>query len=142
MAAAVVVAMVVEAEKDTNLLIIYKQKDFYIEVHESEIPWLKIFTTTQYKELTDIPKTLRHKLYDITEIIEEQMIKYYQPEKINIASFGNYLPHTHIHVMARFKEDSFFPEPMWGTKQRDADLTLPNADEFYKKLLLALKYSN
>jgi hypothetical protein len=36
--------------------------------------------------------------------------------------------------MARFKEDSYFPEPMWGKKQRDGKLDLPSFDEFYEKI--------
>jgi len=116
-------------------MILYKRDDFYIEVHESEIPWLKIFTTAQYKELTEVPKPLRKKLYEVMEIIEEEMLSYYKPEKINIAAFGNYLPHVHIHVMARFKEDSYFPEPMWGLKQREAKLHYPSNEEFYPKLI-------
>ena len=119
-------------------MIIYKHTDFYIEVHESEIPWLKIFTTQVYKELTDVPKPLRKILYEAMEVVEEQMRSYYKPEKINIAAFGNYLPHLHIHVMARFKEDSYFPEPMWGEKQRDSDLTLPPCEPFYHSLQTCL----
>jgi diadenosine tetraphosphate (Ap4A) HIT family hydrolase len=120
-------------------MIIYKHPDFYIEVHESEIPWLKLFTTVPYKELTDVPKTLRKHLYEVMESIEEEMREYYQPEKINIAAFGNYLPHLHIHIMARFKEDSYFPEPMWGVKQRNASLSLGSAEKFYEKLLARLQ---
>ena len=120
-------------------MIIYKHTDFYIEVHESEIPWLKIFTTKVYKELTDVPKPLRKQLYEVMEIIEEEMRSFYQPEKINIAAFGNYLPHVHIHVMARFKEDSYYPEPMWGVKQRDAYLQLPNEKSFYAELIKVIQ---
>jgi len=122
-------------------MIIYKTDDFYIEVHESEIPWLKIFTTTAYKELTDVPKPLRKKLYEVMEIVEEEMLSYYKPEKINIAAFGNYLPHVHIHVMARFKEDSYFPEPMWGVVQREGKLRLPSSEDFYTKLLSRISSS-
>ncbi len=118
---------------------IYTHPDFYIEVHESEIPWLKLFTAVPYKELTDVPKALRKRLYEVMESIEEEMREYYQPDKINIAAFGNYLPHLHIHVMARFKEDSYFPEPMWGVKQREASLTLASAEKFYEKLLVRLR---
>jgi len=116
-------------------MIIYKHTDFYIEVHDSEIPWLKIFTTKTYKELTDVPKPLRKRLYEVMEIIEEEMRTYYTPEKINIAAFGNYLPHVHIHVMARFKEDSYFPEPMWGVKQREANLNLAQSEAFYSRVI-------
>ena len=119
-------------------MIIYKHNDFYIEVHESEIPWLKIFTTEKYKELTDTPKELRKTLYEVMECLEEEMRKYYQPEKINIAAFGNYLPHLHIHVMARFKEDSFFPEPMWGVKQRDGDAKIAPMEPFIENLKAVL----
>lgn len=120
-------------------MIIYTAPDFYIEVHASEIPWLKIFTTTVYKELTDVPKPLRKTLYEVMEIIEEEMLSYYKPEKINIAAFGNYLPHVHIHVMARFKEDAYFPEPMWGVKQRDSSLNLKDSKLFYSKLIDRVK---
>jgi len=120
-------------------MIIYTHPDFYVEVHESEIPWLKIFTTETYKELTDAPKALRSMLYEVMETIEEQMRAYYKPHKINIAAFGNYLPHLHIHVMARFKEDSYFPEPMWGEKQRDSGLQLPDSNIFYQNVIEALK---
>ena len=119
-------------------MIIYTHSDFYVEVHESEIPWLKIFTKELYKELTDVPKPLRKTLYEVMEIIEEQMLAYYKPEKINIAAFGNYLPHLHIHVMARYKEDSYFPEPMWGEKQREADLQIPSSKMFYENIKEAL----
>ncbi len=120
-------------------MILYKTPQFYIQVHESEIPWLKIFTTEVYKELTDLPRPLRRTLYEVMEIIEEEMRIYYKPEKINIAAFGNYLPHVHIHVMARFKEDSYFPEPMWGEKQREGKLDLPDKELFYEKLIKRLK---
>ena len=59
------------------------------------------------------------------------MLSYFKPEKINIASFGNYVPHVHFHIMARFKEDSYFPEPMWGKKQRDANLNLADFNKFF-----------
>ena len=62
------------------------------------------------------------------------MIAYYNPTKINIASFGNYMPHVHWHIMARFEGDSYFPEPMWGVKQREASLKLPSSKIFFSQL--------
>jgi len=120
-------------------LIIYEDNEIYVEIEPSEIPWLKIFTHTPYKELGDLPKELRLKLWDTFDTIEEQMKLYYNPKKINMASFANMLPRVHIHVMARFEEDSYFPNPMWGEKQREAQLTLPNEKEFYKRVTQALQ---
>ena len=67
------------------------------------------------------------------------MRKFYNPDKINIASFANYVPRVHFHIQARFKNDSFFPESMWGKKQRNADLNLPNFNEFCEILNANLK---
>ena len=66
------------------------------------------------------------------------MLVYFEPEKINIASFGNYCPHVHFHIQARFKEDSYFPEPTWGIKQRESNLNLNNFHNFYEYLVLKL----
>ena len=120
--------------------ILYQNKNIKIEIETSEIPWLKIFTQNNYKEMSDVPKEIRYEIYDLLDIIEKEMIEYYQPTKINIASFGNYMPHVHWHIMARFKEDSYYPEPMWGERQREAILKLPSFETFcqriVKKLLL------
>jgi len=113
-------------------LLIYEDKDIYIEKENSEIPWLKIFTKEPYRELSDVPKELRTKLWKIYDIIEEEMINYYNPKKINMASFANMLPRVHIHVMARFETDSYFPNPMWGEKLRESDIKLPDEDKFHK----------
>jgi diadenosine tetraphosphate (Ap4A) HIT family hydrolase len=119
--------------------LIYEDNDIYIQKEDSEIPWVKIFTKEPYKELGDTPKELRAKLWRVYDVVEAQMRSYYNPDKINMASFGNMLPHVHIHVMARFETDSYFPNPMWGEKLRDAKLSLKNEDKFYEKLLDGLK---
>jgi diadenosine tetraphosphate (Ap4A) HIT family hydrolase len=119
-------------------MIIYEDKDLYIDKEESEIPWLKIFTKEPFRELGDVPKELRLKLWETYDIIELEMKNYYNPKKINMASFANILPRVHIHVMARFEEDSYFPEPMWGVKQRAANLKLPSQEEFHKRVSDAL----
>lgn len=110
--------------------IIYANTHIRIEPEKSEIPWLKIFTQHPYKEMSEVPSEIKFEIYDLLDIIEKEMLIYYKPDKINIASFGNYVPHVHWHIMARFKEDSYFPEPMWGTKQREGVLNLPSFENF------------
>jgi diadenosine tetraphosphate (Ap4A) HIT family hydrolase len=115
---------------------IFENNLIFIETQESEIPWLKIFTSKPYKEFSQCPKNVKQEIWRVLDIIEEQMLLYYNPTKINIASFGNYLPHVHFHIQARFANDSYFPEPMWGKKQRDANLDLKSFDEFIKTFSL------
>jgi len=111
---------------------IYENSLIKVEIEESEIPWLKIFTQKDIKEFSQCNNETKIEILRALDIIEKEMLSYFNPEKINIASFGNYVPHVHFHIMARFKEDSYFPEPMWGKKQRESDLTLADITEFYK----------
>jgi diadenosine tetraphosphate (Ap4A) HIT family hydrolase len=122
--------------------IIYEDVDLYVAIEESEIPWLKIFTKEPFKELGDMPKELRLKLWETYDLIEYEMKHFYNPKKINMASFANMLPRVHIHIMARFSEDSYFPNPMWGEKLRNANLQLPEKEIFYQKVTKKLKQEN
>jgi len=109
---------------------LYENSYFYIVKEENTIPWVKIFSQKPYKELSYCDEVTRHAMLETMLVVEKTMIAYYAPTKVNIAIFGNYLPHLHIHVMARFKEDSHFPESMWGLKQREASLNLPDFETF------------
>jgi diadenosine tetraphosphate (Ap4A) HIT family hydrolase len=117
---------------------IYTNPLIYIEIHESEIPWLKIFTHKPYKEFSQCSRDERLMIFDTLDLIEKEMIAYFKPDKINIASFGNMLPCVHWHVMARFKNDSYFPEPMWGVKQRVGDAKIAPMELFIENLKVVL----
>lgn len=112
----------------------FKNDLIRVEIEESEIPWLKIFTQVERREFSECTIEEKSEIFEALDIIEKEMLSYYQPAKINIASFGNYVPLVHWHIMARFNEDSFFPEPMWGTKQREASLALPSFELFCEKV--------
>lgn len=42
------------------------------------------------------------------------------PDKLNLASLGNVVPHLHWHVIPRWRDDSRFPAPIWAPAQRVA----------------------
>ena len=117
---------------------LWSDDHFYLVRHESTIPWLILHLHDEYREFSQIPAELRRRLCDLLAAVEEEMIAYYRPDKINIASFGNYLPRQHWHIMARFREDSHFPEPMWGARQREGTLKLPDFGPFAEALAAKL----
>ena len=114
--------------------IIYEDSLIKIEIEPFEIPWIKIFTQKPIKEFSQCSDILRLYIFDTINTIEKLMIKQFNPDKINIASFGNYVPHVHFHIQARFKNDSYFPEPTWGKKQRKSTLSIDNVNFFYDEL--------
>ena len=70
------------------------------------------------KEVTDLPELDRMLLMDVLWQVELVVREVMQPEKINLASFGNMVPHLHWHVIPRFTDDVHFPQPVWGHAQR------------------------
>lgn len=115
-------------------MLVHENRLVKIEVESSEIPWLKIFTQKPHKEFSQCDFQEKLEIFRLLDIIEKEMLSFFQPRKINIASFGNYVPHVHWHIMARFEEDSYFPEPMWGTKQRQGSYQLKNFSNFLELL--------
>ncbi|MDD2699284.1 MAG: HIT family protein [Arcobacteraceae bacterium] len=113
--------------------ILYQNQFVRVEIEPFEIPWLKIFTIEPYKEFSQCSYSLKLEILKMLDFLEKEMIYTFNPDKINIASFGNYVPHLHFHIQARFKNDSFFPEPTWGKKMREGELQL-DLDRFYKHL--------
>jgi len=114
--------------------ILWENRDFFIQQHDSNLPWVKLFTKVKYKEVTQLSFDLKMQMYGILEVIEETMLEYYNPDKINIASFGNMLPHLHWHIIARFKDDPYFPKTTWEEPTREFNLNLPSFNNFIEEL--------
>ncbi len=113
---------------------IYEDEHLYITRHESSIPWLKVFTKESYKEFSEVPFKTKLQILAKLDIIEREMLEFFNPTKINIASFGNELPQVHFHIMARFKDDECFPNPMWGEKLRESRSFVDDMDSFITSL--------
>ena len=121
--------------------IIYYNPVIKVTLEPSEIPWLIVNILRPVKEMSQCTQAEKSMLFDALDIIEKAMLSHYQPDKINIASFGNVLPQVHCHIMARFHHDSFFPEPMWGTQQRQSTLQIDDMDCFCDQVYQLLTHA-
>jgi diadenosine tetraphosphate (Ap4A) HIT family hydrolase len=65
-----------------------------------------------------------HRIMDVVLATERAVRRVVRPDKVNLASLGNVVPHLHWHVIPRWKDDSHFPAPIWAPPQR-AGLTRP-----------------
>jgi diadenosine tetraphosphate (Ap4A) HIT family hydrolase len=69
-------------------------------------------------EMTDLPIPGRSKMMMSVCKVEQALRDVMAPDKINLASFGNAVPHLHWHVIPRWTNDAHFPQPTWGAQQR------------------------
>ena len=68
-------------------------------------------------EMSDLTKADARHLMDVVLATERALRQVVQPDKINLASLGNVVPHLHWHVIPRWKDDSHFPAPIWATEK-------------------------
>lgn len=65
-------------------------------------------------EMTELAMPDREALMRAVFAVESAQRDAFAPDKINLASFGNMVPHLHWHVIPRWRDDRHFPEPVWG----------------------------
>ena len=78
-----------------------------------------------------------HHILDVVLATERALRRIVQPDKINLASLGNLVPHLHWHVIPRWKDDSHFPAPIWAAAQRTGFTRPVPADADLKRALQA-----
>lgn len=78
-------------------------------------PWVILVPQhNNLTEITDLSAPQRAQLMEETATVASTMKQIYWPEKMNIAALGNQVPQLHVHIIARFKTDQAWPNPVWG----------------------------
>ena len=65
-------------------------------------------------EMTQLTMHARQTLMETVWLVEATQRQILQPDKINLAQFGNMVPHLHWHIIPRWANDSHFPEAIWA----------------------------
>src|SRR5512133_1942828 len=80
----------------------------------------RVVWNTHVAEMTDLSPADRRHLMNVVFATEAALRALLRPDKINLASLGNAVPHLHWHVIPRWRDDSRFPLPIWAEAKRAA----------------------
>ncbi|CAZ89641.1 putative Histidine triad (HIT) hydrolase [Thiomonas arsenitoxydans] len=72
-------------------------------------------------EFSDLTALQRLTCLDAVALAEQLLRETLAPDKINLASLGNVVPHLHWHVIARWRWDAYWPQSAWSAAQRPAN---------------------
>ncbi len=96
-----------------------------VAVDDPDYPaFLRVVWNAHVREMSDLDAAQRALLMHAVHGAEQALRAHLAPDKINLASLGNVVPHLHWHVVPRYRADAHFPQPIWGTRQRDPDPAL------------------
>lgn len=71
-------------------------------------------------EFSDLSALQRLTCLDAVALAEQSLRETLVPDKVNLASLGNVVPHLHWHVIARWRWDAYWPQSAWSAAQRPA----------------------
>ena len=92
---------------------------------------IRLHNNTKFPWVILIPK--RNKITDMSDLnskdqillmkeivyVSKIMKKLFKTSKLNVEKIGNIVPHLHIHIIARSKEDSSWPLSVWVVKEKN-----------------------
>jgi len=91
-----------------------------VRVPSEDYPgYCRVVLNRHAREMTDLDAGERERLMRAVFACETVMRELFEPEKINLASLGNQVPHLHWHVIARHTDDRHFPDPIWAAARRN-----------------------
>jgi diadenosine tetraphosphate (Ap4A) HIT family hydrolase len=118
------------------------QDDFCRIVLVTDTPgypgFCRVILNRHIKEMTDLTAEERSRLMNVVWKTEQAVRDIMRPDKINLASLGNVVPHLHWHVIPRFENDRHFPNPIWSEAKRETvHLNKPSLAEDLRRALLS-----
>lgn len=90
-----------------------------VSVDDADYPgFCRLIVNRHVSEMSDLPAAERDYVMRLVFAAEAVLRNQLQPDKINLASLGNMVPHVHWHLIPRYRDDRHFPNPIWGEAQR------------------------
>lgn len=82
--------------------------------NDANFPWLILVPQLpQKKEIYELTVEQQHQLMHEICQVSQALKSYTKPDKLNVGALGNIVDQLHIHVIARFQHDRFWPHSVW-----------------------------
>jgi diadenosine tetraphosphate (Ap4A) HIT family hydrolase len=94
-----------------------------VRVDDADYPgFCRVIWNAHVREMSDLAADERAQLMAAVHAVEAAQRAVLRPDKINLASLGNMVPHLHWHVIPRFAGDAHYPQAVWGAREREPDV--------------------
>lgn len=80
--------------------------------------YTRVIWRAHVAEMTQLTPPERDRLMRVVWGVEQALRNTLAPDKINLAEFGNQVPHLHWHIIPRWRGDTHFPEAIWAARRR------------------------
>jgi diadenosine tetraphosphate (Ap4A) HIT family hydrolase len=99
-------------------------------------PWLLLIPARDgLREIFDLPREEYLQAMDEVRRVTQAFAEITGADKMNVATLGNICPQLHIHIIARFKTDAGWPNPVWNVNLPVVAYEKQEADKLIQKIL-------
>src|SRR4051794_10185497 len=89
--------------------------------NDANYPWLILVPRRpNLVEVIDLDEGAQAQLMREITRVARALREITTSHKLNIAALGNVVPQLHVHVIARFRHDAAWPNPVWNVVPRRA----------------------
>ena len=82
--------------------------------------YCRVIWQAHVAEMSDLAQADRMHCMGVVFAVEAALRELLHPDKVNLASLGNFTPHVHWHVIPRYRDDAHFPQAIWAARQRES----------------------
>ena len=95
--------------------LIHEFKHSYLMLGEHQFfrGYCVLVSKGHYKEMTDMPPVIQTEMFQDMMKVSAVLQQVFSPDKMNMCSLGNVVPHVHWHFFPRYKSDPQFKDPPW-----------------------------
>jgi diadenosine tetraphosphate (Ap4A) HIT family hydrolase len=86
----------------------------YLLNNNADVLWFILVPHTDVVEFYKLSMSQQHNLCAQINRVSELISNNFQFDKLNVATIGNVVSQMHIHIVARRKDDPYWPGVVWG----------------------------
>lgn len=112
---------------DADHLVILKRNRLF--------PWLVVVPKVAgVSELYELSPAQRERLFELVATLSQRFKGLLGADKLNIEMLGNQVPQLHVHLIARFRTDVAWPNPIWKTPLEAGDWWQETPERLFEAL--------
>jgi diadenosine tetraphosphate (Ap4A) HIT family hydrolase len=89
---------------------------------------VRIIWNEHVAELSDLSAPEAQALMAVVRQVERVLRDTLAPDKVNVASLGNQVPHLHVHIVPRWRDDLTFPGSIWTRPETGLSDNIASSD--------------
>lgn len=91
----------------------FKHSYFMLGEHQFFQGYSLLLLKEHHQEMTDLSEDVQKEFFTEMMLAHQAIEKTFRPDKMNMCSLGNVVPHVHWHFFPRYHSDPEFKNPPW-----------------------------